>query len=47
MRQQILDDRINRSPDGHEHHDGVRLAKQSNELLDIRRAANSTILFNS
>jgi hypothetical protein len=32
---------------GHEHHDGVRLPKQSNELLDIRRAANGAILFNS
>jgi hypothetical protein len=32
------------SPGGHEHHHRARLAKQGDELLDIRRAANSTIL---
>src|ERR1039458_10214298 len=44
VREQIVDDRIHGRAGGHEQHDRARLAKQGDELLDIRRAANITFL---
>ena len=43
-REQIVDDRIHGRACGNEHHHCARLAKQVDELLDIRRATDVPVL---